>query len=155
MVRQRLFRLRHTGGYLLRLKAVGVFMSNYRLLFMAIAVIAVLSIMLVSGAVRGTMVRKESSETSGQSNGVRGNSVLTIFSNNSSKNNSQDARSDTKIYVNNHKLDIPDKGSLSKTFVDQNGTTHVNVQRHSSEQVSGTSVSTTTRVNVGTEPINK
>lgn len=130
-------------------------MSNYRLLFMAIAVIAVLSIMLVSSAVRGTMVRNESSETTGQSNNAKGNSILTIFSNNSSKNNSQDSRSDTKIYVNNHKIDIPDNGSLSKTFVDQNGTTHVNVQHHSSEQGSGTSVSTTTRVNVGTESIDK
>jgi hypothetical protein len=52
------------------------------------------------------------------------------------------------MQVNGHSIDVPKNGSVSKTFTDDNGTTHVNVSTNSSSTGDSTSSSvTSTSVN--------
>lgn len=135
----------------LRIRSITAFVSNYRLLFFAVAMTVFITTMIAFAAVRGNMDSDIKGGTYQHQKGISGNSVTSILSNNSGLDGSNSSASSvTKIIVNGHEVSVPKNGSVSKTYVDQNGTTHVNVQNHSSDTGSGTSVSTSTNVSTTT-----
>lgn len=155
MVKRRSLARRHMDNVMFRTRSIVTFMSNYRLLFFAITTIAVLTVMLVSAATRGTMNKNANEDMLNYEKNSKDNSVMTIYTNGSQKSSSGDASENTKIIVNNQQIPVPSNGSYSKTYVDENGTTHVTVEHHSSDSGSGTSVSTTTNVNSTSQSVSK
>lgn len=155
MVKRRSLARRHMDNVMFRTRSIVTFMSNYRILFFAITTIAVLTVMLVSAATRGTMNKNANEDTSNNEKNSKGNSVMTIYTNGSQKSSSGNTSENTKIIVNNQQIPVPSNGSYSKTYVDENGTTHVTVENHSSDSGSGTSVSTTTNVNSTSQSVSK
>ena len=95
-------------------------------------------------------------------NTVKGSSATSITSTSNQPGGSQQTQSQvttnssnrgasTSMNVNGHQIDIPQNGSVSKTFTDDNGTTHVNVSSNTSQSGNSTSSSvSSTSINSST-----
>lgn len=76
---------------------------------------------------------------------AEGASVTTTYSDDNSANDGNSNQPKTNVTVNNENIAVPENGSVSKTIVTDNGTTHVNVSNSSS--ANGNSVSSSVTSN--------